>query len=270
VASFYKLRADQLRQLHAELAADPVKLSGSAKALLRNGDRDLCSPEEPVDDREAKALQRDAQDLQTYFRESLAQSHKARIDEECGQKMLNKQYLRRLELSVASVAKQPDTSKTNDQFIEKIQKPRNRIQWQVFNSKVFCNIPATDLAASQIDYITSDPSRYITHIDRYYAHCNPRNSNMQISQDIERIYLMQPRPEVVQQGTDEQPPLDEVDHTIKLLIKEATKLKAANALAFSAELPAAVKRVQKEEKTVPRVDLKLKLRDIKKFLKKRK
>lgn len=81
---------------------------------------------------------------------------------------------------------------------------------------------------------------------------------------------MQPRPEVVQQGVDEQPALDEVEHTIKLLIKEATKLKAANALTFSADLPAAVRRIQREEKNVVRVDLKQKLRDIKKFLKKRK
>ena len=81
---------------------------------------------------------------------------------------------------------------------------------------------------------------------------------------------MQPRPEVIQQGIDDQPALDEVEHTIKLLIKEATKLKAVNALAFSGELPAAVKRLQKEEKHISRVDIKQKLRDIKNFLKRRK
>lgn len=274
VANFYKLRADQLRLLHAELTADPMKLTGSMKSLLRNNDRDLCSTslEEPVDERDAKALQKDAQEMQEYYRESLIESHKARIEEECDrQKTLMRQYSRRLDLSIAAVeAKQPVGLKSNDQFIEKIQKPRNRIQWQLFNSKVLFNQPSNDVAARQIDYITSNPGMYVTTIDAYYANCNPRNSNMQISQDIERIYLMQPRPEVVQQGIDEQPALDELEHTIKLLIKETTKLKAINALAFSGELPAAVKRQQMEEKHISRVDIKQKLRDIKKFLKKRK
>jgi len=60
-------------------------------------------------------------------------------------------------------------------------KPRNRIQWQLFNSKVFCSLPANGKAANQIDFINSNPGRYMTDIDTYYANCNPRNSNMQIS-----------------------------------------------------------------------------------------
>jgi hypothetical protein len=52
------------------------------KALLRNGDRDLASAvlEAPADEREAKALQRDAQDTQGYFCESLIASRRERVE----------------------------------------------------------------------------------------------------------------------------------------------------------------------------------------------
>ena len=96
---------------------------------------------------------------------------------------------------------------------------------------------------------------------------------MQICQDIERIYLMQPRPEIIQCGTEDSIQCNEVDYTIKLLIKEATKLKAINAVNFSGNLLSNVKRILREEKLAKMdrpVDIKQKLREIKKFLKKRK
>ena len=88
----------------------------------------------------------------------------------------------------------------------------------------------------------------MTNIETYYANYNPKNSNMQISQDIERIQLMQPMPENLQMGCDDSTKCDEVEYTIKLLIDEATKLKAVNAVTFCGNLNSNVKRILREER----------------------
>ena len=68
-----------------------------------------------------------------------------------------------------------------------------------------------------------------------------------------------------------QPRLDEVQHTINILQREAIKLKAINAVHVQSNLVSNIQHIQREDartRADKAVDIKAKVRDAKQFLKK--
>lgn len=68
-----------------------------------------------------------------------------------------------------------------------------------------------------------------------------------------------------------QPRLDEVQHTINILQREAIKLKAINAVHVQNNLVSNIQHIQREDartRADKAVDIKAKVRDAKQFLKK--
>jgi hypothetical protein len=187
--------------------------------MLKENDKDLYAtdlqiPSKHEDKRRANLHAQDTKQMQDYFRQNLTDDQEYRIQEEMlrargtsvqGSKrskvekfeefksvvkqsdkyhQMHEELEDDLHLPINNNLMNPEPKQKpfmNDPFIDKIEKPRNCIQWLLFNSEFFFNKEGSGTPASiEIAEVLLKMESRKTHIEQYYLNFNAKNSNMQI------------------------------------------------------------------------------------------
>ena len=93
-----------------------------------------------------------------------------------------------------------------DPFLDKLERPRNNVQWLLFNSQVMHRREAQPMEI--------DRQKYRIQFEDYYSKCVARNSNAQIHYDLQRVGILPP---AYTEHMLTQPRIDEVQFTINML-----------------------------------------------------
>ena len=158
----------------------------------------------------------------------------------------------------------------HEDFVESLLKPRHRLQWLLYNSKVL--YPSEKQRPEDVEAINKYQN--MISFTQYYNPPFIRGSSNQMFQDLKRLGILSDvnhNADTEMHVAHPETKCDELQYTIDRLVKEATKLKAINATQFCHKLPEKVRdtlRNEAKNRVEKNVTSKAKIREVRQYISK--